>query len=199
MKALFSRRRARPSYRRNPPRGPRGSADEVAAHELVLFITNDRDLYHRQAQPIIANLRKKHAKGVFDRAKAVKLFGYLAKSGADKYAKEYGGSPSSIFNVPTRNLAAKELEEHYREEVGYKSNPSTSAPTYYVIAGKGFGGEHYVFVQDARGMVARNPLNAKRFRSKDAAKRYLDSASFNKAGLFVARIRRFAHGISIDK
>lgn len=191
MKAIFARRRARPSYRRNPARAFRREADEPLARELFWYIVNDGDLYRRQTTPIIA-------KGVFDRDKAVKLFGYLAKSGAEKYAKENGMFVSD-FTPATRNMVAKKLEEKYREEVEYKSNPSTTAPTYYVIAGKGFGGEHYVFVQDARGMVARNPLNAKRFRSKVAAKRYLDSASFNKAGLFVARIRRFAHGISMDK
>lgn len=123
MKALFSRRRARPSYRRNPARAFRREADEPMARELFWFIVNDGDLYRRQTTPIIANLKKKIAKGVFDRDKAVKMFEYLAKSGAEKYAKENGMFVSD-FTPATRKMVAKKLEEKYREEVEYKSNPS---------------------------------------------------------------------------
>lgn len=123
MKANFARRRARPSYRRNPPRGPRGEVDSAAAVELFHYIVSDGDLYRRQTTPIIANLKKKKAKGVYDAAKVVKLFMYLATSGAQKYAKENGMSLSD-FNVPTRTMTARKLADYYQDEIAYKPNPA---------------------------------------------------------------------------
>ncbi len=107
------------SRRRNP---------SAEATELVLFITNDGDLYRQQAQPIIKNLRKKIAKGTYDAAKAVKLWGYLANSGAQKYTKEFGGSGNGSygsFSAADRRAAAKELADSYEEELR-STNPRRS-------------------------------------------------------------------------
>ncbi len=129
-------RRRSKGRRRNP-----GSADGTAARELELFIVNDGDLYRSQTTPIVKNLAKKMAKGVYDAAKAVKLWCYLADSGAQKYTKEVGddygkhrGNGSyGAFNKPTRMAAAKALADEYLEAVkeeaerisgkSYKSNP----------------------------------------------------------------------------
>lgn len=103
--------------RRNP-RG--GEADEVAARELVLFIDNDADLYRQQHVPILMNLWKKMKAGKYDHEKAVKLWGYLAESGAKKYAKEIGGdasSWSSIFTPAPRRLAAAGLADDGRKSL----------------------------------------------------------------------------------
>jgi len=124
------KRRTSRRRRRNP-----GSADGTAARELELFIVNDGDLYRRQTQPIIQNLAKKMKKGVYDATKAMKLWGYLADAGAQKYTKEmgdsygkHGGNGSyGAFNEPTRMAAAKSLADYYLDDVkeaaGTKSNP----------------------------------------------------------------------------
>jgi len=90
-------------------------ADADAAQELTLFVDNDGDLYRQQTQPIFKNLRTKMAQGKYDREKAVKLFMYLAESGAKKYAKEFadGREWNQIFSVPARRLAAAQWRDSF--------------------------------------------------------------------------------------
>ena len=99
---------------------------ETEAHELALYTVNEADLYRQRAQPIMTNLRKKIRKGTYDAVKALKLWAYLADAGAQKYTKEIGeGGPNGsygIFSKADRALAAKELAEHYEDELG-QSNP----------------------------------------------------------------------------
>ncbi len=133
---------------RTNPRRRRNPSTEVT--ELVLYITNDSVLYRQQAQPIIANLRKKIAKGTYDAAKAVKLWGYLANSGAQKYTKEYGGSGNGSygsFSAADRREAAKELAESYEEELR-STNPrrkTRRGGKLYTITGghRGRGVDHF--------------------------------------------------------
>ena len=101
--------------KRNPSRG---EVDHHAAKELELFIDNDANLYRQQYQPILKNLAAKRARGIYDHAKAVKLFMYLMESGAKKYAREFA-SPSewnTIFNVPTRMATAEEFTKSFEVE-----------------------------------------------------------------------------------
>ena len=107
--------------RRNP---------ETEQRELELFIVNDGDLYRQRVQPIIANLAKKTRKGVYDHAKAAKLWGYLADAGAQKYTKDFdarGSTSFGIFSKADRTAVAKSLADYYLDDVkeaaGTKSNP----------------------------------------------------------------------------
>lgn len=112
-------------FRCNP-----GSIDAEGARELELFIVNDSYTY-RQVQAIIANLAKKIKKGTYDHAKAVKLWGYAADTGAQRYTKEYGAGGANgsygSFNKPTRMAVAVELQKYYQDELneaaGVKTNP----------------------------------------------------------------------------
>jgi hypothetical protein len=96
--------------------------DEVGAKELYLFITNDSDLYRQQYEPINKNLTIKKARGVYDHAKAAKLFGYLVETGAKWY--ENGGRPSygkpqhipSYFSKKLRDAVAEELRDNFEIE-----------------------------------------------------------------------------------
>ena len=95
-------------------------ADSVAAHELALYTLNTGNLYTQQAQPIIRNLAKKIKAGKYDPSKALILWGHLAERGAREYGREYGstvGDWKMLFPPVTRKLAAKELAEHYEEEL----------------------------------------------------------------------------------
>lgn len=116
------------------------SSSEV--YELFLFATNDGNLYRQKITPIITNLLKKIAKGVYDPALALKLWRYAADDAAQRYTKEFGGSGNSsygIFTVAMRKEVAALLQDYYNEEVLYterKENPvkESSAPekiTYY--------------------------------------------------------------------
>ncbi len=105
-------------------------ADKIAAHELVLWVDNDADLYRQQYEPIIRNLMTKRARGMYDHDKAVKLFGYLTENGARRYdtgesgrfvtderGYHYKQNPiSPAFNAATRKLAAEELTDAFEAE-----------------------------------------------------------------------------------
>ena len=127
--------------KRNPSKR-RNAADKVAARELYLFTVNDGDLYRSQGTAIITNLAKKMAKGQFDRAKAVKLVGYLADNGARKYGREFVGPRRGAwqryslrkapFTVADRRAAAHMILDDYMEQIrdeaasmgGSRRNPS---------------------------------------------------------------------------
>lgn len=95
-----------------------GEVDPGAARELDLFIRNDGDLYRQQHIPITKNLITKMARGTYDSEKAVKMFMYLAESGAKKYKKEFGDELKwhEMFNVATRREVAKSLRNSFETE-----------------------------------------------------------------------------------
>jgi hypothetical protein len=95
------------------------SVDEVGARELQLFIENDSQLYRQQFQPIQKNLRTKQARGIYNHEKAVKLFTYLAKSGAERYGEEFSRSKKEglrMFSPTTRRAVARDLTRHFETE-----------------------------------------------------------------------------------
>jgi hypothetical protein len=107
-------------YEENARGGPRGEVDEHAATELVQFIENTSELSidgpMGQGKSILLNLMRKWRKGNYDFELSVKLFEYLAETGAKAYANEYHEQRgwSSLFNVPTRKAAAREMAESFR-------------------------------------------------------------------------------------
>lgn len=98
-------------------------ADPHAATELVLYIENTADLSpdgpHGQGHSVLLNALRKWRKGTYDSTQAVTLFGYLAESGAKRYAVEYDSASrwSEMFNPATRREAARQLEESFRASV----------------------------------------------------------------------------------
>ena len=86
--------------------------------ELKLFIDNDYELYSGQRRSIVENLLKKKNSGKYDSAKSVKLWGYLAESGAKKYAKDFGGTWHDVFSVSDRKQVSRELRDDF--ESGYR-------------------------------------------------------------------------------
>jgi hypothetical protein len=97
-----------------------GVADETAARELELYIENDAQLYRQQTVPIMKNLSKRWKKKQYDKAKAVKLWMYLADAGGKKYVKEYGSRGDkidSMFNKKTREMVAKSMEDNWSDEM----------------------------------------------------------------------------------
>jgi len=125
-------------------------ADKNAARELELYIDNDGALYERR-KAFYSALDKKVKQGVFDKAKAAKLFAYFVKEGAIKYSKEYGGTYSNNFSKPTRDLVAAHFVAGYMSEKGIrnpmakrkksKRNPTEAelelAKAYAEVAGPG--------------------------------------------------------------
>ena len=106
--------------RKANPAIPMANSDFAMITEIKLFAENDYDLYRQQGKPIIDNLAKKMAKGQFDPAKAVKLYGYLADSAVKKYSVEQMGKRTptlTILNKNDRELLAQQLFEAYAEEI----------------------------------------------------------------------------------
>jgi hypothetical protein len=103
---------------RTVSKNPGGPLDTHAAKELELFVENDADLYRQQYTPINKNLITKMARGVYNHAGAVKLFGYLMESGAKKYAKQYSGGSDwhQIFSPATRKAVAEVFAKHFEVE-----------------------------------------------------------------------------------
>jgi hypothetical protein len=104
-------------------RGRAAAVDSHAATELVLFIENTADLSpdgpHGQGRSVLLNALRKWRKGTYEPALAVRLFEYLAESGAKRYAREYDHPSrwSEMFNPATRREAARQREESFRASV----------------------------------------------------------------------------------
>lgn len=101
-------------------RGRANLRGESEAHELKLYIDNEGGLYRQQTTPIMKNIATKLARGVYDRAKAEKLWMYLVESGAKKYNREFGDESSlpwhKMFSLEDRRAVAKELNDHFLVE-----------------------------------------------------------------------------------
>jgi len=106
------------SLEHNARRGE--AADPHAATELVLFIENTADLSpdgpSGQGHSVLLNALRKWRKGSYEPALAVRLFEYLAESGAKRYAHEFDHASrwSEMFNPATRRDVARQLEESFR-------------------------------------------------------------------------------------
>ena len=93
--------------------------DKATARELVLYITNDGQLYRGRTSAIIKNLQKKVGKAIFDGTKAEKLFMYLVKDGIKKYEKENAGPGwAKQIDKKTKEAIAQELLDYYSDEIG---------------------------------------------------------------------------------
>ena len=88
------------------------------ARELFLYATNDGDLYRHMTTPVITNLKKKLAKGIYDTDKAVDAYYHIATEASKKYEKDF----DYAFGVADRFTVAVDMEAHYREEIEFESN-----------------------------------------------------------------------------
>jgi hypothetical protein len=168
-----------------------------AAEDLVLFITNDGDLYRSQTTPIITNLARKKAKGTFNKKLAPKLFQYLADAGAKKINRLEGfrGRGYGEFTPDSRRAAAKELLDYYMEQIneeakelkkGKKKNPQSRKTYEWTDDGKpgrykvveGF--DHYNDKPLYHVTGVNNDYVGEWHTSKASAKRELDGLKSRK-------------------
>lgn len=109
----------------------RTEANATDARELALYAVNDGGLYERHALPIIANLARKMAAGTYDAALALKAWQYLADDAAKAYSKDFG--PCS-FDKATRELAAREIADHYAEQLAEAGADATNRKRWTLSA-----------------------------------------------------------------
>lgn len=86
------------------------NVDEHAKTELQLYAENTSDLYN-QKQSILANIRRRIAKGTYNHSLAPKLWLYWVDAAAKRYSKEFG---PAVFNKATRMAVAQDLADNYR-------------------------------------------------------------------------------------
>ena len=79
------------------------------SRELYFYAINEGPLYRRMTTLLITSLKKKAAKGTYDKEKAVDGFYSIACEAAKRYGAEYGGS----FSVQARFTAAADMEAYY--------------------------------------------------------------------------------------
>lgn len=119
--------------------------DTYAKDELRLYAENTSELYP-QFQAIVRNVKAKIRRGTYDATKAPALWMHWVDAAAKRYAREFGGQWSGMFNRATREELARELAvDKYREimrgeygEVrggGAYSNPMTTAQEAGLIVG----------------------------------------------------------------
>ena len=98
----------------------RDEVDSIAANELALCTENDGNLYRQMTLPVIDNLKKKIAKGVYDEQLALKAWLNVVTAEARKYVREFGSPGDTIdrmFNLATREEAAKEVARYYEDHL----------------------------------------------------------------------------------
>ena len=91
--------------------------ETAESRELFLYATNDGDLYRHMITPVINNLKKKLAKGMYDAEKAVDAYYHIATEASNKYYKDFGYK----FSVGDRFTVAVDMEAYYKEEVEYNN------------------------------------------------------------------------------
>ena len=94
--------------------------DSDATNELDTFIMNNEDLYRRRFMPIISNIKRKVAKGIYDHEKAQKLWMYLINDAAKEYVKEYGSQQDDVSNMfpkETRQQVAKIISDRELDNI----------------------------------------------------------------------------------
>lgn len=109
------------------------------AHELSLFIENDRNLHFSQEVPIQKNLATKSAKGEYKHDLAVKMYGYLIEAGAKKYAKEHLDSASAWsrhFPPPVRKEVAEAFARSFEAECALGNYAHLLPKKYQQVAKK---------------------------------------------------------------
>lgn len=114
--------------------------ESEAARELVLHADNDEQLYRSSHQPIIKNLQRKKAKGIYDHEKATKLWGYHADRAAQSYHKAHGSANQKwhhMFSTDDRRKAAKifadQAKDELEESFSKKANRENDGVNEYVV------------------------------------------------------------------
>tara|TARA_B100001564_G_scaffold359887_1_gene383624 strand:- start:2001 stop:2360 length:360 start_codon:yes stop_codon:yes gene_type:complete len=106
------------------------AVDSDAMNELKLFINNDEDLYRKQFMPIIANIKRKIKRGVYNHEMSPKLWMYLVDNAAKKYVKEFGSPDQDV-----KDMFPKELRIEIAKDLADEEFDKIKAGEYDVVKG----------------------------------------------------------------
>ena len=96
--------------------------DGVMIRELGLYIANNGDMYRQRIQPIIKNMRRKLAKGIYDEKLAAKGFMHAVTDGIKRYNKEYGAGSMKLSKSEKEEVALillRDYQDEIREGINY--------------------------------------------------------------------------------
>ncbi len=105
--ALKKRKRRGTLGKRKPK-----EVDSVTLRELDLYAENSGELYG-QKKAILANVKRKVAKGIYDPTRAPTLWRYWVDAAAKRYQQEFGTPDLQIFDTATKDALAKDLAKRY--------------------------------------------------------------------------------------
>ena len=158
-----------------------GPVDEEAVRELVLYITNDGDLYRSLTTSIIDNKKSKRKTGKYDDTLAVKGWMHLADAGVRKYDKEFGSGGGSLTfcNKATREAIAAELKEYYEDEITYEEDvkSSVTVKNKKVTAAKVYSDGFSNYTPWSGAVDTWN--NLEQYDKLDALEAFIDDAYYN--------------------
>lgn len=106
-------------------------ADTIAAHELELYLDNDRrfsaDSPEGIGKAVRESMLRKVRSGRYNSSKAAKGWMPVVDDAAKAYSKEFGGTWHVNFDAPTRRYVAQRMADEFEDNVKtgeYKSNPT---------------------------------------------------------------------------
>lgn len=92
--------------------------DKHAARELALYADNTESVYNTILASAKRSLTRRILNGTYDPVKATKFWQNCADYAARCYVNEYcepSANWRTVFNAPTRRLAAAEIAENFDE------------------------------------------------------------------------------------
>jgi hypothetical protein len=105
------------------------AVDKDMVRDLTLIIENDGDVYRRFTTPVIANLKRKRAKGNFDDKLAIQAFVHVVENALRQpYFYRYYSYDIKSVPVSVRYAVAKELLDGAMDEIEFEDKPLTEAP-----------------------------------------------------------------------
>ncbi len=87
--------------------------ETIESYELELYANNSRQVYDYVFLPIVENLKKHYAKGLYSHEKALNSFYRMATYASDLYYKDFGHK----FDVTARYTVAVNLEKDFFNEI----------------------------------------------------------------------------------
>ena len=109
----------------------------IEARELQVVIDNEFAL-EGQRSSIFQNLDRKVAKGIFDYAKSITLWGYLVDNGASQYVKQYGGLVRHLFPKAVRQELATLYADNFIIDRRLEINESGKVVSQYTFSEQAF-------------------------------------------------------------
>ena len=105
------------------------AVDKDMVRDLTLIIENDGDVYRRFTTPVIANLKRKRAKGNFDDKLAIQAFVHVVENALRQpYFYRYYSYDIKSVPVSVRYAVAKELLDGAMDEIEFEEVLQTSNP-----------------------------------------------------------------------